>query len=68
MVHLHNGYHAVVANLLMGIGLQWDHYFTNGRYHLGLNLGWDHQLWFDQNRFMDQNISWTLWEKWGTSA
>ena len=33
------------------LGLRWDNMFYNDRFHLGLDLGWEHHVYFSQNQF-----------------
>ena len=45
-------YHADRAIADMALGLRWDHMFDHDRYHLGIQAGWEHHLFFGQNQFM----------------
>jgi hypothetical protein len=38
-----------ILDLMMG--LRYDHMFYNDRFHLGLQLGWEHHIYFSQNQF-----------------
>lgn len=38
-----------ILDLMMG--LRYDHMFYNDRFHLGLQLGWEHHVYFSQNQF-----------------
>jgi len=42
----------VVATAELALGLQWDHFFHQDRYHFGVNLGWEFNAFFNQNRIM----------------
>ncbi len=33
------------------LGLRYDHMFCNDRFHLGLQVGWEHHVYFGQNQF-----------------
>ena len=33
------------------MGVRWDNMFSNDRFHLGLQLGWEHHIYFSQNQF-----------------
>jgi hypothetical protein len=33
------------------MGLRWDNMFSNDRFHLGLQVGWEHHIYFSQNQF-----------------
>ncbi|SRR5581483_6139321 len=33
------------------MGLRWDNMFCDDRYHLGLQVGWEHHIYFSQNQF-----------------
>jgi hypothetical protein len=43
-------FHTAKANLQFGVGLSWDEYFSDDRFHLALTLGWEEQVWFAQNQ------------------
>lgn len=32
-------------------GVRWDNMFSNDRFHLGLQIGWEHHVYFSQNQF-----------------
>jgi hypothetical protein len=38
-----------IFDLMMG--LRYDHMFYDDRFHLGLQLGWEHHIYFSQNQF-----------------
>ena len=44
---------------VIGVGLQlglgWDSYFCEDSFHLGLKLGWENHVYFDQSRFLSYN-------------
>lgn len=40
---------AMQAILDLGIGLGWDTTFSCDRYLFGLDVGWEHHIWFDHN-------------------
>ncbi len=46
-------YHYRVSHptLDLSMGLRWDNMFDNDRFHLGLQLGWEHHIYFSQNQF-----------------
>ncbi len=33
------------------MGLRWDNMFDGDRFHLGLQVGWEHHIYFSQNQF-----------------
>jgi hypothetical protein len=33
------------------MGLRWDNMFANDCFHLGLQVGWEHHIYFSQNQF-----------------
>lgn len=43
---------SVVAGTELALGFQWDKLFSKERYHLGLKLGWEFNLFFNQNRLV----------------
>jgi hypothetical protein len=53
LVHItDDGHQNVVATAEIALGLQWDRFFCNDRYHFGVNLGWEFNAFFDQNQWM----------------
>jgi hypothetical protein len=36
----------------MQLGLRWDNMFECDRFHLGLQIAWEHHVYFSQNQFM----------------
>jgi hypothetical protein len=45
------------ANLQMDLGIRWDYYFSQDWYHIGLNLGYEYQVWIDQNQFFEKTVT-----------
>jgi len=35
----------------LALGLAWDRQFSNDKYHLGVNIGWEHHMFFGLNQF-----------------
>lgn len=33
------------------IGVRWDNMFCNDQFHIGLQIGWEHHVYFSQNQF-----------------
>ncbi len=50
-VDLKNSYHVSHPILDLEMGVRWDNMFSNDRYHLGLQIGWEHHIYFSQNQF-----------------
>ncbi len=50
-VDLDNSYRISHPILDLVMGLRYDHMFSNDRFHLGLQLGWEHHVYFSQNQF-----------------
>ncbi|MGL5627001.1 MAG: Lpg1974 family pore-forming outer membrane protein [Candidatus Rhabdochlamydia sp.] len=48
-------YHICRPILDLQLGLGWDSYFCEDRFHLGLKLGWENHVYFDQSRFLSYN-------------
>ncbi|MGL5627002.1 MAG: Lpg1974 family pore-forming outer membrane protein [Candidatus Rhabdochlamydia sp.] len=48
-------YHICRPILDLQLGLGWDSYFCEDRFHLGLKLGWENHVYFDQSRFLFYN-------------
>jgi len=44
-----NAFSAMQAILDLGVGLRWESNFCQDRYHLGIDLGWEHHIWFNHN-------------------
>lgn len=40
----------VVATADLALGLQWDYLFSQDRYHFGVKLGWEFDIFFNQNQ------------------
>jgi hypothetical protein len=36
----------------VAFGLRWDRMFSDGRFHFGLQLGWEEHVFFNQNQFI----------------
>lgn len=47
---MHNHLNRAVALLQLALGLRWDGYFHENRWHLGFHLGYEFNEWFDQNQ------------------
>lgn len=43
----------VVVTADLALGLQWDYMFSKDRYHLGVKLGWEFDLFCDQNKLFN---------------
>ncbi|MEN9344138.1 MAG: hypothetical protein RLZZ453_925 [Chlamydiota bacterium] len=43
----------VIVEADVALGLQWDYLFSQDRYHIGLKLGWEFDVYFDQNRLFN---------------
>ncbi len=46
-----NSYRISHPVLDMMMGLRYDYMFSNDSFHLGLELGWEHHVYFSQNQF-----------------
>ncbi len=53
LMHLQTDLESLVVAADLALGLQWDYMFTKDRYHLGVKLGWEFDLFFDQNRLFN---------------
>jgi len=40
----------VVVEADVALGLQWDYLFSKERYHIGLKMGWEFDVYFNQNQ------------------
>lgn len=47
---LNNRFRAGRATTDIALGLRWDHMFEGDRFHLGVQLGWEHHMFFGQNQ------------------
>ncbi len=53
-VHNRNHSNAPLTEVLeLGIGFRYDTTFFVGDYAFYLQAGWEEQIWFDQNQFLD---------------
>jgi Legionella pneumophila major outer membrane protein precursor len=43
----------VVVTADLALGLQWDYMFSKDRYHLGVKMGWEFDMFFDQNQLFN---------------
>ncbi len=43
----------VVAEANLALGLQWDYLFSKDRFHVGVKLGWELEMFFDQNQLFN---------------
>ncbi|HEY2810339.1 MAG TPA: Lpg1974 family pore-forming outer membrane protein [Rhabdochlamydiaceae bacterium] len=43
---------SVTAIAEIALGLQWDRFFSQNRYHFGVKLGWELNVFFDQNNLV----------------
>jgi len=50
-VKLHNTYRVSHPVLDLVMGLRYDYMFYNDRFHVGLALGWENHIYFNQNQF-----------------
>lgn len=50
-VDLDNTYRISHPILDLEMGLRWDNMFSDDRVHLGLQIGWEHHIYFSQNQF-----------------
>lgn len=48
---LKNRYRISQPVLDLEMGVRWDNMFCNDRFHLGLQVGWEHHVYFSQNQF-----------------
>lgn len=50
-VDLDNSYRVAHPILDLMMGLRYDYMFSDDRFHVGLQLGWEHHIYFSQNQF-----------------
>ena len=43
-------FHTATPVLELALGLRKDQWFCNNRFHVGVQAGWEEQIWFDQNQ------------------
>lgn len=43
-------FHQAASSAQLALGVRWDSYFHNNRYHLGLYAGWEQNIWFGLNK------------------
>lgn len=51
--HLHSGFDTLSPVLELGIGLQYLHDLLDGKRRFAFRIGWEEQIWFSQNRFIN---------------
>ena len=52
IVDLDDFYHVSRAITDLQLGLRYDYMFCDDRYHFGIQLGWEHHMFFGQNQFI----------------
>ena len=52
LIDLSNSYRAGRAITDLQLGVRWDYLWSNGRYHFGYEVAWEHHMFFSQNQFM----------------
>ncbi len=50
-VSLTDRYRVSHPTLDLEMGVRWDNMFSSDRFHLGLQIGWEHHIYFSQNQF-----------------
>lgn len=51
-LQFHDSYHMARPITDLGIGFGWDSRFVDDRLHVGLRVGWEQHIFFDQNQFI----------------
>lgn len=46
-----DGFHRGVSTVQMGLGLQWDAYLGHDRFHVGVRMGWEQNIWYGVTQF-----------------
>lgn len=46
-------FHTIKPVLEMALGIRYETFFSDDRYQLFFQAGWEEQIWFDQNQFID---------------
>lgn len=49
-----NTIHTVLPVLELGIGVEWDTFFSSDDYHLTLAVGWEEQVWWGNNFYISE--------------
>jgi hypothetical protein len=52
-MHITRDVDNVVPVADLALGLQWDYLFSADRYHFGVKLGWEFNMFFDQNQLFN---------------
>jgi hypothetical protein len=50
-------FHSVKPVLELQLGLRYDYWFSDDRYHFGIAAAWEEQVWFNQSQFFDVGVS-----------
>jgi hypothetical protein len=45
-----DGFHNAASTAQLALGVRWDTYLHNDRYHVGLYAGWEQNIWFGINK------------------
>ncbi len=51
-IHTRVSPHTFEPILSLGAGFRWETWFSEGRFHISFEAGWEHQLWILQNEFI----------------
>ncbi len=51
-----NNFHTIKPVLEMALGVRYETFFSDDRYQLFFQAGWEEQMWFDQNQFIDNGF------------
>jgi hypothetical protein len=52
-INLKRDVDTAVVTADLALGLQWDYLFSRDRYHVGIKLGWEFDIFFDQNQLFN---------------
>jgi hypothetical protein len=52
VIDVGNSWRTTKAVTDLALGLRWDHLFDGDRYAIGIQAGWEHHMFFEQNQMM----------------
>lgn len=54
--YVENNFHTIKPVLEMAFGVRYETFFSNDRYQLFFQAGWEEQFWFDHNQLIDNGF------------
>ncbi len=51
IAHTDDSFHRGISTVQMGLGIRWDAFFHRHRYHVGVTVGWEQNIWYGVTQF-----------------